>query len=120
MGTLISVIKNDDGSLDLEAGRLYEITINNGDVIAEVFNSDDFMSLRKDCINNLDHREKRLFDKSNNDDLLLNCPIGLSIEALEAILKANGLSLNIQTFCLSGNLFNYGFYLGKIASKKEF
>ncbi|WP_148465210.1 hypothetical protein [Peptoniphilus harei] len=117
MGTLISVIKNDDGSLDLEAGRLYEITINNGDVIAEVFNSDDFMSLRKDCINNLDHREKRLFDKSNNCN---DIPMGLSETALKSILKANGLKLNIQLYCLALNLFNYGFYLGEIASKKEF
>ena len=117
MGTLISVIKNDDGSLDLEAGRLYEITINNGDVIAEVFNSDDFMSLRKDCINNLDQREKRLFDRSN---LSNDIPMGLSETALKSILKANGLKLNIQLYCLALNLFNYGFYLGEIASKKEF
>ncbi|NMW85987.1 hypothetical protein HKO22_09655 [Peptoniphilus sp. AGMB00490] len=117
MGTLISVIKNDDGSLDLEAGRLYEITINNGDVIAEVFNSDDFMSLRKDCINNLDYREKRLFDKSDDCN---DIPIGLSEIALKSILKANGLKLNIQLYCLALNLFNYGFYLGEIASKKEF
>lgn len=117
MGTLISVIKNDDVLLDLEAGRLYEITINNGDVIAEVFNSDDFMSLRKDCINNLDHREKRLFDKSNNCN---DIPMGLSETALKSILKANGFKLNIQLYCLALNLFNYGFFLGEIASKKGF
>lgn len=117
MGTLISVIKNDDCSLDLEAGRLYEITVNNGDVIAEVFNSDDFMCIKKDCINNLDHREKRLFDKSNNYN---DIPMGLSEMALKSILKANGLKLNIQLYCLALDLFNYGFYLGKIAGKKEF
>lgn len=116
MGTLISVIKNDD-SLDLKAGRLYELTVNNGEVIAEVFNSDDFMSLRKDCINNLDHREKRLFDKS---DACNDTPIGLSETALKSILKANGLKLNIQFYYLALNLFNYGFYLGKIAGKKGF
>lgn len=118
MGALISVLNNNDSSLNLDVGKLYDLKVSNNSIVVKDFSADEFISLRKECISKLNSLENRYFDKSENYDLS-DTQMGLSEIALKSILKANGLKLNIQLYCLALNFFNYGFYLGEIAGNKR-
>lgn len=119
MKTLITVLK-ESKEINLQAGNVYELFMDNENLLARTLSEDEIEEYRKECIKNLPTKGKRCIQRAGNLSIFDNSPIGLKIDELNYLLEGNGYSLGPTTWRLACDFFNYGYYLGKIAGKKGF